>query len=218
MGRYEHVIWDWNGTLLDDAWLALEIINQLLAKRGMPTISAARYREIFGFPLREYCRRLGFDFEQESYEELSDEFIEVYERRRLECRLQPGAVEILAAVKRNGLEQSLLSAYKQQTLEELVAHFGLGEFFEAVIGVDNHYGEGKVERGKRRIAALPHAPGQVVLVGDTVYDLKVSRAMGTDCVLVTSGHQHRQRLEESGARVAGDLQEVGGLIISGSRH
>ena len=33
MGNYRHVIWDWNGTLLDDAWLCVEVLNGLLARR-----------------------------------------------------------------------------------------------------------------------------------------------------------------------------------------
>lgn len=214
MSTFRHVIWDWNGTLLNDAWLSLEIINQLMVGRGMRTITPERYQEVFGFPLKDYCRKLGFDFERESYEELSDRFIEVYEQRRLECVLQPGAVEVLAAMQRQGVEQSLLSAYRQERLRELVAHYQLERFFTAVIGVDNHYGKGKVELGKQRIAEIGQAGEEVLLVGDTMHDLEVARAMGVGCVLVCSGHQSRRRLEESGERVVGDLMKVEELITS----
>lgn len=216
MSTFRHVIWDWNGTLLDDNWLCLEIINQMMSGRGMRTITLERYREIFGFPLEDYCRNLGFDFERESYEELSDRFMEVYERRRLECGLQSGAVEVLDAVQRQGVEQSLLSAYRQERLRELVAHYHLERFFSAVIGVDNHYGDGKVELGKRRIEEIGLAGEQVLLVGDTLHDLEVARGMGIDCALVSSGHQNRRRLGEGGGRVVGDLKEVEELIIRSS--
>lgn len=209
---YKHVIWDWNGTLLDDAWLSLEIINELLRGRGLPPVTAERYQQVFGFPLDGYCRQLGFDLERESYEVLSDAFIAIYEDRRLGCRLQDGACQTLEKLRQAGVEQSLLSAYKQETLAELVVHFELEEFFEAVVGVDNHYGEGKIERGRRRIAELPHRGEQILLVGDTLHDLDVARAMGVDCVLVASGHQHRRRLEASGERVIEHLREVLELV------
>jgi len=205
---YNHVIWDWNGTLLDDAWLSVEIINQLLTERGLSAVTAERYQQVFGFPLEGYCRKLGFDLERESYAALSDAFIEIYEKRRLECCLRDGACQTLEKLRQARVEQSLLSAYKQETLAELVVHFGLGEFFEAVVGVDNHYGEGKIERGRQRIAELPLPGEQILLVGDTLHDLDVARAMGVDCALVPSGHQHRRRLEAGGTRVIDHLHEV----------
>ena len=51
MSKYRHIIWDWNGTLLDDAWLSVEILNQLMAQRDMPGITHQRDqlpREWFG--------------------------------------------------------------------------------------------------------------------------------------------------------------------------
>ena len=47
--RYKHIIWDWNGTLLDDRWLCVEGINQALVKRDLNPISENKYREILPF-------------------------------------------------------------------------------------------------------------------------------------------------------------------------
>ena len=75
--RFRHIVWDWNGTLLDDAWLCVEIVNCLLRRRSMASITAEQYRQIFGFPLKEYCQRLGFDVEDGGFERLSEEFLEL---------------------------------------------------------------------------------------------------------------------------------------------
>ncbi|MBT4499349.1 MAG: HAD family hydrolase [Gemmatimonadetes bacterium] len=209
---YRHFIWDWNGTLLNDAWLCVDIINSMLEERGIERVTAERYAQIFGFPLKEYCRKLGFNLERESYEELSDRFMEIYEQRRLECRLQDGARELLSEVREKEIEQSLLSAYKQDTLRELVDFFRLGEYFQAVVGVDNHYGNGKIERGRQRIAEMEHSGEEILLIGDTLHDLEVAEAMGVDCALVPSGHQHIDRLREGGGRVVESLSEVCGWV------
>jgi phosphoglycolate phosphatase len=209
---YQHVIWDWNGTLLDDVWLCVEVVNAQLSRRGLGGISAQRYQELFGFPLRDYCRRLGFDLERESYEAISDEFVALYERRRLECGLRQGALEALSAIQRAGLEQSLLSAYKEERLREMVNYFGLGGFFSAAVGLDDHYAQGKVERGKRRMEELGWREDEVILIGDTDYDLEVARQMGVDCLLVAGGYQSRQRLEAAGAQVVDGLAEVPGRL------
>jgi phosphoglycolate phosphatase len=205
---YRHLIWDWNGTLLNDAWLCVDIINSLLEERGIERVTAERYAQIFGFPLEGYCRKLGFDLERESYEELSDRFMEAYEQRRLECRLQDGVLELLSEVRGKEIEQSLLSAYRQDTLRELVDFFQLGEYFQAVVGVDNHYGNGKIERGRQRIAEMEHDGEEILLIGDTLHDLEVAEAMGVDCALVPSGHQHIDRLRGGGGKVVACLREV----------
>ena len=91
MSAYRHVIWDWNGTLLDDAWLCVEITSGLLRRRHLEPLTPERYERLFDFPVRIYYERLGFDLEAESFEEIGSEFIEEYRVRRYECRLQEGA-------------------------------------------------------------------------------------------------------------------------------
>ena len=80
--QYKHIIWDWNGTLLDDAWLFVDIMNGVLENRNMDTITVEKYRKIFGFPVEEYYKKLGFDLEKESFYESGLEFIRAYEKRR----------------------------------------------------------------------------------------------------------------------------------------
>ena len=89
-----HVIWDWNGTLLDDAWLCVEVMNELLVEHSLPAVDAQRYEALFTFPVVEYYRQLGFDFERTPFEEVGTAFIEGYQARQHECELQPHALEI----------------------------------------------------------------------------------------------------------------------------
>ena len=93
---YKHIIWDWNGTLLDDTWLCVEVLNGLLAKRNREPISKTTYRQNFGFPVIDFYNYLGFDTEIDSFEKISREFIDNYEARWLEeCALHAETKEIL---------------------------------------------------------------------------------------------------------------------------
>jgi len=97
---YRHLIWDWNGTLLDDAWLCRDIMNGQLRKRGLPTLSAERYEAIFDFPVEGYYRKVGFDWKKESFEEAGTEFIVEYEKCG-KCGFIPGgAISLLSWVSR----------------------------------------------------------------------------------------------------------------------
>ncbi len=212
MKPHAHIVWDWNGTLMDDAWLCLEIVNELLRRRAMPPIDGGRYRAVFGFPLRDYCLRLGFDLRCGGFEQISDEFTELYEARRVECALQPGVRTLLALLATEDRELALLSAYGESKLRELVTFYDLQPSFSQVIGMDNDYGEGKVERGRRYMRESAWSAPDMLYVGDTLHDVEVAKAMGIDCLLVEGGHQSRERLEASGCQVAANLDELARML------
>lgn len=206
---FHHVIWDWNGTLLDDAWLCVEVMNGLLAARGLPVLTRESYREQFDFPVIDYYRRLGFDFDREPFEVVGTEFIETYERRRHESALQPGACEVLQEVRGSGVGQSVLSAYRQETLEELIGHFGLRRFFSGLVGLDNHYAHSKVENGVQWIGELGFPPAEVLMIGDSSHDHEVAEAMGVECWLLTNGHHAAAKLRALKVPVFDSLLELG---------
>ena len=91
----KHIIWDWNGTLLDDTWLCVEINNHMLERRGLPLIDLEIYRDKLCFPVDRYYCQLGFDYDADPYERLAQEFIAEYTARRFECGLQDGAKELI---------------------------------------------------------------------------------------------------------------------------
>jgi len=206
--RYRHIVWDWNGTLLDDLDYCVDLMNGLLRRRGLPLLDRARYHALFDFPVRDYYARLGFDFARDSFEQISVEFIAAYEARRLDTRLHDGAAEILAAIGRAGLTQSILSAYRQETLREIVGHFGLTPHFMRLTGLDNIFAHSKAELGRAWIAELGLPPRDVLMVGDTLHDLDVAAEMGIDCVLVAAGHHPESRLRARTSRVHPNLRAL----------
>lgn len=207
LGRYGHVIWDWNGTLLDDAALARGVVNGMLARRGLPTLSPERYGALFDFPIERYYRRLGFDLQAEPFAELAREFHAQYGPRWRDCSLHRGAEAALSAVEAAGVEQSLLSASLQSTLLEHVAHFELTDRFQGLVGVETDHGTSKAAAGRSWLDALGQPPSRVLMIGDTCHDHEVAAELGADCVLVAAGHQARRRLEGCGVPVYDGLGE-----------
>jgi len=209
---YRHIIWDWNGTLLDDTWLCLEILNHISARRKMRAISLESYRAEFGFPVVDYYRKLGFDLVRDPFERISLEFVDEYNARRLECALFAEAQPVVNAIHELGIDQVILSAHPQDTLHEIVEIFGLRSYFSKLIGLDNIYAAGKTDNGKAHMASLSHAPHEVLLIGDTVHDFEVAREIGSDCVLLDIGHQDRRRLEACGVPVLGSHRELQAVL------
>ena len=206
--KYKHIIWDWNGTLLDDNWFCVEVINTLLAKRKMPLTTLAKYREIFGFPVIDYYKKLGFDFTKEDFREVSIEFIELYKKLSIKCTLHKKAKDILRQCLDSGLNQSILSAMEQTMLEQMLNFYDIRQFLENVIGTSDIYANGKTEYGRNLISSLQIDPKEILFIGDTVHDFEVALAMTTDCLLIANGHHSKTRLLETGCKV---LDSIAGL-------
>lgn len=206
--EYKHIIWDWNGTLFDDTALCVDIINGVLKRRNLPPLSIQRYREIFTFPVKKYYAKAGLDFNKFSFAELGKEWMDEYEERKLECNLHKGAGEVLEFITANKKDQSILSAYSQHTLIEIVKHFKLEHFFSHVVGLDNIYAASKVDLGKKLMEKLGNGKGEVLLIGDTVHDHEVANEIGADCILIANGHQSKTTLSSCGVRILGSLFEL----------
>ena len=187
-------------------------MDGMLAKRGMKRLTLERYQRLFDFPVIDYYRRLGFDFEKESFEVSGTEFINTYEKRRREVSLKEDAVETVEQVREMGMTQSILSAYLQSTLERLTADLGFQYYFERVIGLENHYAFGKIENGKRWLEELNYYPREVLLIGDTVHDYEVASELNIDCLLIPSGHHSKEKLARCGSPLVRSLSQVANYI------
>ncbi|MFX1236987.1 MAG: HAD family hydrolase [Promethearchaeota archaeon] len=206
--KYKHVVWDWNGTLLDDGLLCVEVLNELLKKRCMKEITFEQYQAFFEFPVESYYKKLGFDFNKESFEEISTEFILNYNKKCHGCELQPNAKRVLDAISKTNISQSILSAMKQKNLVNLVENNGLSKYFTDIIGLDNHHAKSKVEIGKQWITMSAFKNSEILYVGDTIHDHEVARTLEVDCVLIPSGHQSKERLERREVPIISSLNEV----------
>lgn len=206
--KYRHIIWDWNGTLLDDVWLCVEIVNEMLDRRNKAPITRERYLAQFGFPVRDFYERIEFDFSAEPYEAVAREYIDRYEQRCRQCRLHDHAVDVLMHFHQSGRSQSILSAYHQTKLEGMLDFFELRSLFTTVLGGDDHHARGKIDQGNRLAAELATDPGRAVLIGDTTHDYEVAQEAGIDCILFAGGHYLEQRLQSCGVPIVSSLKQL----------
>ncbi len=208
LNKYKHIIWDWNGTLLDDARLCVEILNNILRKYAKPPVTLEQYAEEFDFPVKSYYQKLGFDFDREPFEVIADDYIKQYDVKRFECRLQDDAESVLKYFADNGIEQSILTAYQQKMLEEIIDFFALRHYFARLVGLNDYYAKSKVENGRVLMKKLGLHSRDVMLIGDTCHDFEVAKALDIDCVLIPSGHNSRRKLMKCQATLLNCLGEI----------
>jgi phosphoglycolate phosphatase len=210
--RYSHILWDWNGTLLDDAWLCVEVMNRMLAERNLHPLTLQRYRDIFAFPVRDYYQILGFDFEKEPFEKVGMDFMNLYNLRQNECTLHPEAPGILLKIAGKGIPQSVLSAREEKELRTEIKKSGIASFFDKIYGLDDHYAHGKTDVGIKLIADLGLPVEKLLFIGDTLHDAEVAKDLNIDCILIPEGHHSLERLLGSGLPVIPSLRELSSLL------
>ncbi|MFA5878766.1 MAG: HAD hydrolase-like protein [Candidatus Margulisiibacteriota bacterium] len=207
------IIWDWNGTLLNDLILCVQILNDMCKKRKIPAITIDDYLTEFTFPVKKFYEKIGFDFSFDDYHQVSEEFITKFNQGVKHCELQKGAFEVLNYLKEAGYQQLVLSAMEQKNLSSLITYFQIAPFFTHVFGTANNFGEGKIREGKKILGSLEADAKQTYLIGDTLHDLEVAKAIGINCIIVANGHQSLNRIKGKNNLVCQNLFE---LINKGS--
>lgn len=202
------IIWDWNGTLLNDIQLCVQTINEMLEKRSLPLLSVNDYKDVFSFPVKDYYQKIGFDFEVEPFEIPAGEFINRYNEQMNGCSLHLNSLRVLSYFQSVGIRQFILSAMKQDALEDCLNHQQISHFFEHVLGLDNHYAVSKIENGHRLISDLNLDATELVLIGDTIHDFEVANELGCHCVLIANGHQSKEVLLATGVLVIDRLEQL----------
>lgn len=211
INKYTHIIWDFNGTILDDVGIGIESVNVLLTERGIPTIdSVERYQKVFGFPIIEYYERIGFDFSKESYDDVAVLWVNEYNSRRTKAPIQAGVKKLLDKFRLDGVEQCILSASEKSMLHRQLDELGVLGYFNEIYGLDNIKAGGKTHIAISWLKAHPDA--KPLIIGDTDHDLDVARAIGADCVLVSCGHQSFDSLLARHDLVFHDMEELFAIV------
>jgi phosphoglycolate phosphatase len=205
VSKYQHIIWDWNGTLIDDVSVCVEVVNEVLQRHGKPPITVDYYRSHFDFPVQHFYEALGFRFESTDYSRLADDYIGIYRIKQLDCTLHAHATSVLDRLNARGLGQSILSAYQGDLLRQVVDHFDISERFTSIQGLDDLYAASKTSQGHKLMERLGLPAADLLLIGDTTHDAEVAGALGIDCLLVGNGHQHAERLQHCGVPVLNSL-------------
>lgn len=211
------MIWDWNGTLLDDVQACVDAINRMLARRGLPRTDLERYRDVFGFPVQGYYVELGFDLGSEDWDGMAREFHDDYAETARPAALREGARAALDALRAAGLPMSILSACELSILQRMVGERGVGGFFDHIFGLGDLYAESKIELGRRMLRDTGVDPDAALLVGDTVHDYEVAQALGCRAVLMAGGHQSSERLRRCGCPVLDGFDALAVHLVSGGR-
>ena len=208
MHNYDHVIWDWNGTLLDDLNLSLESINYVLKKRNKNLVDQTFHEQNFCFPIKDYYKKLNLELDSENFELICNDFNRYYKKSIIKSKLRNNVFTTLNQIEKLNIDQSILSALEHKKLIKMIKYFKIGHFFKYVHGVSNDEANGKMSEAKKLISLINVDRKRILLVGDTNHDSEVAKVLGIDCILICSGHQSVKILQKSSREIINNLKEI----------
>lgn len=207
------IIWDWNGTLFNDVDLCVESINYLLSTQQLPQLANKNaYQKVFRFPIIEYYQAIGFDFKECSFNDLAIRYMEYYQPKSLSCSLYEHAKEYLLKYHQKGYEQILLSASKKVYLMKQLNQFTIQHLFTHILALDNIHAYSKTDLALNYIKQNHLSSNELIFIGDSVHDYEVAKAVGSSCILIADGHEHKDRLKKTDAIVINHIDELADIL------
>ena len=204
------LIWDFNGTIIDDTQLCLDIERQMLQERGLRSdFTVEEYKELFCFPVIDYYYKIGYTFENETYEEVSVEFNDLYDRGFHTVPLVEGFEEKIQEAVAKGYKNVILSASRHDALVDQCRKLHIDHYFLEILGIDNSLAHSKIDMAKQWMIRSGVSPTDCLYIGDTIHDMETAQALSIDnYILAACGHQSYQVLKEKTDRVVHSLKEV----------
>lgn len=209
MIKIKTIVWDWNGTLLNDVDINIAIINRMLSFFDIQTITKDYYRSIFSFPIYDFYKKLGFKVDKIPflYEELIENYNEMYRKELFCSSLFTNSECLLQYIDKFDVQNIVLSGQNQKDLDEQIDHFGIRKYFDFVKGSKQKDASDKEEQLSNIMQCQNLSPQDILIIGDTIYDWKIAASHGSPCVLLTHGHQSEKVLSQTHAKIFSDFSQ-----------
>lgn len=205
--KYTHILWDFNGTIYADMEASRQATNALLRDRGLKEIvTLDEMRQGFGFPVKDYYRTLGFDYEIESYENIAGEWTKLYSVMSERSALCEGVLDVITKLHTDGYNQSIISACELKLLQDKLKKLNISSFFNNISGTCDVNAHSKSQVALQWRAC--NLDAVALMIGDAPHDCEVASLIGADCILYSGGFVSESRLKLCGVPVINRFEEL----------
>ena len=206
--KYKNIIWDYNGTIIDDAGLAVDAENVVLSSYGLPKIDIDFYLRECEMPIVNFYRKIFPDFDSYDFSEIAKRFLHNYDKLFPTAAVFPEVSKMIKQFNRRGIKQGVISGFESSRLKSSLKGFGLDGYFEFMSGSDDIDCGDKSDRAVAVCKKNGFAPCETLFIGDMYHDFETARKVGSDCVLIAKGHQDADVLKRYGITVLNSAEEL----------
>lgn len=209
----KNIFFDFNGTILEDTDLCYDIEAKMIEEEGLPPVSKEFYLDNFCFPVIDYYKKVGFDVSKDNYDRISKKFFDSYlEREKNETSLNEGIVDLLKKLKKDGYSLYILTASEEKILIDQLKELGILEYFDGFSASKNIEALGKIDYGRIFIKENNINTSESVMIGDTLHDYDVAKALNLKPVLYSKGHNSKTLLAKTDAPIVDNFEDFYKLL------
>ncbi len=211
MKIYKTIIWDFNGTIIDDVRAAMGAVNDMLLRRNQPTINLQQYRDAIDIPIWKFYETV-FEENTITQEEAIREFDLGVDKHLHAEPLMKHADKVLEYFDALGKNQIIVSSSHINKVRNQLNLLGVEKYFAEVLALSDYYAGDKTHLARKYMESHKLLPKETVVIGDCVADYRMAQSLGCDCILNTLGHQSRDALTKTTAVVIDSLSELINII------
>jgi phosphoglycolate phosphatase len=215
---YKLAIFDFDGTLVDSAPGIVQVMKEVVDEMGFSAELLERWSHMIGIPLVRQAELLFPEKDNEFHERLADIYRDRYDGKAIEiCPLFPGLQDMLRLLTENGVSVTVATSKRRHLVEQVVDYHSLTDYFKLIVGAaDVTHHKPHPESVHITMEKFGAKSEEVVVIGDSSFDLDMARNAGVDGIGVTTGIHTRELLKKSNPRYIVDgLHEVTPLILNG---
>jgi phosphoglycolate phosphatase len=188
------IIWDWNGTLLNDVDYNINVVNIMLKRRGLRILARDEYRMLEKVPIKQFYINIGINITNDNvFSEIIKEYWIIYNDNYIQLELNENAENILQKIQENGIKNYLLSLTYNKELIKQIDLFDIKGCFERIIGSNDSEVRNKIDKAKELIEKEKINIKEALLIGDVINDYEVAEKFGMRYILYSNGHQKIDR-------------------------
>ncbi len=194
------ILWDWNGTVFDDFAISLEAVNLLLDSYNKPRITKEQYYSYMDTPVSKFYEHL-FDFNVDPFSIVGEKFHRYYGELSPTAGLTQGIIEAMAKLHSMNIPQYIVSASHKNKILPRAKELGVLDYVEDVIASDDYSASDKIKRTIDYFKSQNISLDGCMVIGDSLHDLEMAKEMRAKCILLSSGHEGREKLSLHGGYV-----------------
>ncbi len=210
--KYKYILWDWNGTLLDDLDASLFAVNDMLEMYGKPPLDLDTYYSYIDTPIYKFYEKI-FDLNVVTMEIIKPLFGEFYIKHEDKITLADGAEQAIEKCCQAGIKQYILSAAHIDDLSRHAKKLGVYDRFDKIEAATDYEAGSKIDRAKKLMLNENIVASECVMVGDTLHDFETANALGVECILYSKGHTDYETLKNTGKQVCSSFEKIVKLIL-----
>lgn len=193
--RFELIVFDWDGTLMDSAAAIVRAIQASAADLGLPVPSDARARHVIGLGLNDALHYAVPELAESDYPQMVERYRHHYLSGDHQLTLFDGTVELIAALRERGHLLAVATGKSRKGLERALSFSGLGEYFHATRCADECFSKPHPAMLEELMDELGVAQASCLMIGDTTHDLQMAKNAGVEGLAVSFGAHPVEQLQ-----------------------